>query len=201
MAELAKSEKAEQQDRETHGDSSQNHDAENLRRRAKAREMPVRRRGARRGNRGGKENARRGGDGAERLAGDARAATNGKQQADAKQRSPIDEKHARLADLEKLREEIAAASTSSATWALQKARLENHSGMFMATSVLQTSLDLRKAHFVSSIMRRIALQIFFTNVARFDEMDEQRLGGAVEHAIDKFADHAADDLVLRCAGR
>src|SRR5580693_329756 len=31
-------------------------------------------------------------------------------------------------------------------------------------------------------------------------MDEQRLGGAVENAIHKFADHAADDLMFRARG-
>src|SRR5215472_668932 len=44
------------------------------------------------------------------------------------------------------------------------------------------------------------LQIFFPEMAGFDQMDEKRFGGAIENAIDEFADHAANDLIFGMRG-
>ena len=44
------------------------------------------------------------------------------------------------------------------------------------------------------------LQVFFAKTARFDEVDEERFSRAVKNAINEFADHAADDLILGMRG-
>jgi hypothetical protein len=44
------------------------------------------------------------------------------------------------------------------------------------------------------------LQVFFAKAARFDEVDEERFGRAIENTINEFADHAADDLILGLRG-
>src|SRR5947208_8363787 len=44
------------------------------------------------------------------------------------------------------------------------------------------------------------LQISFAKTARFDEVDEERFSRAVKNAINEFADHATDDLILRMRG-
>jgi hypothetical protein len=53
----------------------------------------------------------------------------------------------------------------------------------------------RKRSFYFLDQARHFLQIFFADVAGFDEMDEERFRGTIENAVDEFAEHAANDLV------
>jgi hypothetical protein len=79
---------------------------------------------------------------------------------------------------------------------LQKSKFENQSGISIddsfppAGGLLLAFLD--HAHNL--------LQVFFAKTTRFDEMDEQRFRRAIENTVDKFADHAANDLVFGLRG-
>src|SRR5690242_886389 len=96
------------------------------------------------------------------------------------------------------RRRIAAASIRTATWALQNRRLENQSGAFIATS--HSHHAARTRSFCALDHAANFLQVFFANAARFHEMDEKGLGGAVEKAIHEFADHFANDLLFAARG-
>jgi hypothetical protein len=48
--------------------------------------------------------------------------------------------------------------------------------------------------------RRQLLQIFFAQLARFQEINEERLCGAIEDAIYEFADHAANNFGFSMRG-
>src|SRR5271168_2176391 len=87
-----------------------------------------------------------------------------------------------------------AASTSRSTCALQNTRLENHNGMFIGDSESPQSLQELSFYFLDHAHN--CLQILVANLTRFDEMDEERFGRTVENAINKFADHTADDLIF-----
>ena len=87
----------------------------------------------------------------------------------------------------------AAVETRRATWILQKTTFENHRGISIDDSFTPSQgLSFAFLDHTDNL-----LQIFFAKAARFDEMDEQRLGRAIENAIDEFPDHAANDLVFR----
>src|SRR4029077_4462744 len=59
-----------------------------------------------------------------------------------------------------------AASTSRATWALQKMRFENHSGVFIGGSDYFHPFQKRSFYFLDHALN--FLQFFLANLARFD---------------------------------
>src|SRR5438105_1015642 len=81
----------------------------------------------------------------------------------------------------------ASVETRRATWILQKITFENHRGI----SIDDSFTPAQGLSFAFLDHTDNLLQIFFAKAARFDEMYEQRLGRAIENAIDEFPDHAA----------
>src|SRR5262249_52735163 len=89
-----------------------------------------------------------------------------------------------------------AAKTRRATWTLQKTRLSNQRG----ESIRRSFGSFRELSFALLDHAGNLLQIFVPQMARFDEMDEERFRRAIKNTIDKFADHGGDDVIVGLCG-